>query len=116
MTLFIILPSSNECKGLFNTRAFYCSECIFIVTNPYCVTGFDIIPALSYKLYHQRLYRVAAIFPEHFQGLTVALKNDIFFILSCHTVPAVCRAIEKPKRHIPAKMNQQEATRAGAVS
>ena len=46
MTLFIILPSSNECKSLFNTRAFYCSERIFIVTNPYCVTGFDIIQAV----------------------------------------------------------------------
>jgi len=34
MTLLIILPSSNECKSLFNTRAFYCSERIFIVTNP----------------------------------------------------------------------------------
>ena len=33
-TMFIILPSSNECKGLFNTRAFYCSERIFVVTNP----------------------------------------------------------------------------------
>ena len=43
------LPSSNECKSLFNTRAFYCSERIFIVTNPYCVTGFDIIQALSSK-------------------------------------------------------------------
>jgi hypothetical protein len=49
MTLFIILPSSNECKSLFNTRAFYCSERIFIVKNPYCVTGFDIIPALTSK-------------------------------------------------------------------
>ena len=49
MTLFIILPSSNECKSLFNTRAFYCSERIFIVTNPHCVTGLDIIPALSSK-------------------------------------------------------------------
>ena len=47
MTVFIILPSSNECKSLFNTRAFYCSERIFIVTNPYCVTGFDIIQALT---------------------------------------------------------------------
>ena len=51
MTLFIILPSSNECKSLFNTRAFYCSERIFIVKNPYCVTGFDIIPALTSRLY-----------------------------------------------------------------
>jgi hypothetical protein len=24
-------------------------------------------------------YRVAAIFPDHFQSLTVALKNDIFY-------------------------------------
>jgi hypothetical protein len=48
LTMFIILPSSNECKGLFNTRAFYCSERIFIVNKIlYCVTGFDIIQALS---------------------------------------------------------------------
>ncbi len=26
LTMFIILPPSNECKSLFNTRAFYCSE------------------------------------------------------------------------------------------
>jgi hypothetical protein len=26
LTMFIILPSSNERKSLFNTRAFYCSE------------------------------------------------------------------------------------------
>jgi hypothetical protein len=25
LIMFIILPSSNECKSLFNTRAFYCS-------------------------------------------------------------------------------------------
>ena len=29
LTMFIILPSSNECKSLFNTRAFYCSERIY---------------------------------------------------------------------------------------
>jgi hypothetical protein len=28
-------------------------------------------------------YRVAAIFPEHFQSLTVALKNHIFSLLFC---------------------------------
>ena len=31
LTMFIILPPSNECKSLFNTRAFYCSERIYIV-------------------------------------------------------------------------------------
>ncbi len=34
--------------GLFNTRAFTVVSIKFIVTNPYCVTGFDIIQA-----YHQ---------------------------------------------------------------
>jgi hypothetical protein len=35
--------------GLFNTRAFTVVSIIFIVTNPYHVTGFDIIPVLSFK-------------------------------------------------------------------
>jgi hypothetical protein len=35
--------------GLFNTHAFTVVSIIFIVTNPYCVTGFDIIQALSFK-------------------------------------------------------------------
>jgi hypothetical protein len=29
--------------GLFNTRAFTVVSIIYIVTNPHCVTGFDII-------------------------------------------------------------------------
>jgi hypothetical protein len=29
--------------GLFNTRTFTAVSIIFTVTNPYCVTGFDII-------------------------------------------------------------------------
>ncbi len=29
LAMFIILPSSNECKSLFHTRAFYCSERIY---------------------------------------------------------------------------------------
>ena len=37
LTMFIILPSSNECKSLFNTRAFYCSERIYYLTNPFAV-------------------------------------------------------------------------------
>jgi hypothetical protein len=38
------------CHLVMNVKAyltFCCSESIFIVTNPYCVTGFDIIQALS---------------------------------------------------------------------
>ena len=33
--------------GLFNTHAFTVVSIIFIVTNPYCVTGFDIIQDLE---------------------------------------------------------------------
>jgi hypothetical protein len=33
--------------GLFNTRAFTVVSIICIVTNPHCVSGFDIIQALS---------------------------------------------------------------------
>ena len=37
-------------KAYFNTRAFYCSERIYLVNKSfYCVTGFDIIQALSSK-------------------------------------------------------------------
>jgi hypothetical protein len=36
--------------GLFNTRAFTVLSIILVVTNPYCVTGFDIIQALSSRL------------------------------------------------------------------
>jgi hypothetical protein len=42
--------------GLFNNRTFTVVSIIFIVTNPYCVTGFDIIQAYhqaySYDLLH----------------------------------------------------------------
>jgi hypothetical protein len=37
--------------GLFDARGFTVASIIFIVTNPYCVTGFDIIQALSLKTY-----------------------------------------------------------------
>ena len=47
LIMFIILPSSNECKGLFNTRAFYCSECIFIVNKSFIVLQ----DLTSFKLY-----------------------------------------------------------------
>jgi len=36
--------------GLFNTHAFTVVIMLLMVTNPYCVTGFDIIQA-----YHQDL-------------------------------------------------------------
>jgi hypothetical protein len=37
LTMFIILPSINECKGLFNTHAFYCSERIYLVNKSFIV-------------------------------------------------------------------------------
>ncbi len=37
LTMFIILPSSNECKSLFNTRAFYYSERIYLVNKSFIV-------------------------------------------------------------------------------
>ena len=37
MTLLIILPSSNECKSLFNTCHFYCSESIYLVNKSFTV-------------------------------------------------------------------------------
>jgi hypothetical protein len=44
---------------------------------------------------NNKMYRVAAIFPEHFQSFTFVLKN-IFFINSfASTVSAVCRSINK---------------------
>ena len=43
--MFFILPSSSESKSLFNTRAFYCSERIFIVNKSFIVL--QVIQALS---------------------------------------------------------------------
>jgi hypothetical protein len=57
MTIFIILPSSNECKSLFNTCAFYCSEHIFIVNKSFIVLQ----DLTSFKLYHPRLYYIVVI-------------------------------------------------------
>ena len=50
----LFLPSSNECKSLFNTRAFYCSERIFLVNKSFIVlqdltSSKTIIQALSSK-------------------------------------------------------------------
>jgi hypothetical protein len=60
---------------------------------------------------------VAAIFPEHFQSLTIALKNHIFYELFRTKLSQVCLEEEtKRKRHVPANINQQEATRAVIVS
>ena len=50
LIMSIILPSRNECKSLFNTRAFYCSERIFIVNKSFIVLQ----DLTSFKLYHQR--------------------------------------------------------------
>ena len=55
--MFIILPSSNECKGLFNTRACYCSERIFIVNKSFIVLQ----DLTSFKLYHPELYYIVVI-------------------------------------------------------
>jgi hypothetical protein len=61
--------------------------------------------------------RVAAIFPEHFQSFTVALKNQIFYQLFHGKLSQLyVEAETKTKRHIPAKINQQEATKAVTVS
>jgi hypothetical protein len=38
-------------------------------------------------------YRLAAIFPERFQCITVALKKIFFNSFSCKTISAVCRNI-----------------------
>ena len=47
LTMFIILPSSNEWKSLLNTRAFHCSERIFIVNKSFIVLQ----DLTSFKLY-----------------------------------------------------------------
>jgi hypothetical protein len=60
-------------------------------------------------------YRVAAIFPEHFQSFTVALKTFLLLILLPQTDSAVCRSINKTIIQIRAKLNQHQATRAVIV-
>jgi hypothetical protein len=63
------------------------------------------------------MYRVAAIFPEHFQSFTVALKNQLVSKLFCAKLSQLSVEAEiKTNRHIPAKINQQVAARAVIVS
>ena len=51
-TLFIILPSSNECKAYLTLAPFTVVSAYIIVNKSFCcVVGFDIIQA-----YHPRIY------------------------------------------------------------
>jgi hypothetical protein len=60
---------------------------------------------------------VAAIFPEKFLSFTVALKNQLFYELFRAKLSQLCLEVEtKTNRHIPAKINQQEATKPVIVS
>ena len=45
--------------------------------------------------FSKELYRVAAIFPEHFQSFTVVLKNIFLLIILHQIVSAICRSIKK---------------------
>ncbi len=49
---------------------------------------------------YPREYRVAAIFPEHFQSLTVALKNHTVYFTDffAQTISALCRSGNKNKQ------------------
>ena len=51
LTMFIILPSSNECRAYLTLAPFYCSECIHVVNKSFLVLQ----DLTSFKLYHQRL-------------------------------------------------------------
>ncbi len=67
--------------------------------------------------YVYTLYRVAAIFPKHFQCFTVALKNLIFYcFLRAKPSQMFSESWIKKTRYIPAKMNLKEDTRARTVS
>ena len=70
--LFIILPSSNECMAYLNTRAFTVVSIIFIILNPYCVIGFDII-----QTYHPRIYNslISNIWISRYYMQTGLVKN-----------------------------------------
>ncbi len=49
LTMFIILPSSNECKAYLTLAPFTVVSAYILLKNPFCcVIGFDIIQA-----YHQ---------------------------------------------------------------
>jgi hypothetical protein len=55
---------------------------------------------------------VAAIYPEHFQSFTIALKNHIFYYLFRTKLSQPFLEEEtKRNRHVPANINQQEAIR-----
>ncbi len=59
-------------------------------TPPRYFSKFSVYGALCVS---QLIYRVAAIFPEHFQSFTVTLKNYFFEQFS-----AVCRSINNNKK------------------
>jgi hypothetical protein len=69
-----------------------------------------------YFLQLKKIYRVAAIFPEHFQSFTVAVKIHIFYYLF-HTKLSqlFLEAETKRNRHFPVNINKHEATRAVIV-
>jgi hypothetical protein len=51
----------------------------------------------------KREYRVAAIFPEHFQSFTVALKIIFLLIILRKTVSALCRSGKENKQKLSSK-------------
>jgi hypothetical protein len=59
---------------------------------------------------------VAAIFPEHFQSFAVKLKITFFTDSFAPNHLGCLLNHKKRKRRILAKMNQQEATKAGSLS
>ena len=53
LTMFIILPSSNECKAYLTLAPFSVVSAYIVVNKSfYCVTGFDIIQVLPFKTYN----------------------------------------------------------------
>ena len=59
LTMFIILPSSNECKAYLTLAPFTVVSAYIIVNKSFCcVVGFDIIQA-----YHPRIY--TAVISQH---------------------------------------------------
>jgi hypothetical protein len=57
-------------------------------------------------MYYVCNYRVAAIFPEHFQSFTIALKNHLFYsFFRSKPSQLFAEQYAKINRHIPAKMN-----------
>jgi hypothetical protein len=81
-SLFYYLVCMYVCVyGLFNTRAFTVVSIIFMLTNPYCVTGFDIIQAFHHTYFYCSKHFIVVTNPYCVTGFDIipALISRLYY-------------------------------------